>query len=430
LHLLPSVFPRHLSCNVLYVSEYCLLRIKYVFVLLLSCAAFSAELKAQDDPAPVSRAREIEDEQSLKARTLSPDEPGPAEKRFVQIEKDVRHVLAGKRMRLQFGGLPMPSGIALGPSLQWQSAQDGVRANVWAIGSIREFYSVGAGLELPRLTAQRLTVRLEAAHMDSPQLDFYGEGPNSLKSQRTDYRREDTRFDFSLNWPALRHVSPNCKAEQLFLNVGHGTNDAVTSTNLKFTPAQAPGIDVQSDYLIAGCGVRFDFRDMPDHPHKGTSVLFQADRFLAEDSGRYSFNRAHGSVEEYIPFFDRKRVIALHAAADITFHNGDQVVPFYMQPTLGGFNDLRGFRPLRFYDENSFVMNAEYRWEICTGLDMAVFGDAGEVFHRPTMFNIANLQKSGGFGFRFNNQRGMVMRVDTGFSREGFQVWAAFEKLF
>jgi outer membrane protein assembly factor BamA len=251
-----------------------------------------------------------------------------------------------------------------------------------------------------------------------------------LKSQRTNYRREDTRFDFSLNWPVARHVSPNCKAEQLFLNVGPGTSDAVTSTNLKFTAAQAPGLDVQSNFLIAGCGVRFDFRDLPDNPHKGTAVVLQGNRYLAEESGRYSFNRAFGSVEEYIPFFDRKRVIALHAAADMTFHNRDQVVPFYLQPTLGSFNDLRGFRPLRFYDENSFVMNAEYRWEIFTGLDFAIFGDAGEVFHRPAMFNIANLQKSGGFGIRFNNQRNLIMRVDTGFSREGVQVWAAFERLF
>ena len=101
-----------------------------------------------------------------------------------------------------------------------------------------------------------------------------------------------------------------------------------------------------------------------------------------------------------------------------------------MQPTLGGYDDLRGFRPRRFYDENSFVLNAEYRWEICTGLDMAVFGDAGKVFHRPGDFNLSHLQPSAGFGLRLNNQQSTVMRLDTGFSREGFQVWFVFNKLF
>ena len=101
-----------------------------------------------------------------------------------------------------------------------------------------------------------------------------------------------------------------------------------------------------------------------------------------------------------------------------------------MQPTLGGFNTLRGFRTLRFYDDNAAVVNAEYRWEICTGFDMAIFADAGEVFHRPSQFSLSNVKSDMGFGFRFNNQRNMVMRVDTGFSKEGFQVWVAFDKVF
>ena len=96
---------------------------------------------------------------------------------------------------------------------------------------------------------------------------------------------------------------------------------------------------------------------------------------------------------------------------------------------LGG-STLRGFRPYRFDDENSFVFNAEYRWEVCTGLDMAVFSDSGEVFHRPSQLNLSKLEESVGFGFRFNNQRSLIMRVDTGFSREGFQVWFALNKAF
>jgi hemolysin activation/secretion protein len=101
-----------------------------------------------------------------------------------------------------------------------------------------------------------------------------------------------------------------------------------------------------------------------------------------------------------------------------------------MQPTLGGFNDLRGYRPLRFYDDNAVVASAEYRWEVSTGFDLAVFGDAGEVFHRPSQFSLSRIQNDVGFGLRFNNQRNLMFRIDTGFSREGFQVWVAFNKLF
>jgi len=403
---------------------------KHFALCLAITFAFGAELKAQDASAPATRAEQIEREQAAKAQAVSPDLPDPGEQRFVAVEKDVRRVLQGSNTRLQLGGLPTPSGFALGPAVQWQNSQDKVRVNSWAIGSVKQFYSVGTSLELPRFTSQRLDVTLRAAHLDMPQLDFYGQGPNSLKSNRTDYRREDTWLDAGVDWRALRHVNTHCKAGQLWLNVGSGISDSVTSTNLKFGPEQAPGIDVQTNFFVAGCGVGFDFRDRPEFPRKGTALFLDYRRYLAEDLSINSFHQATGSIEQYIPFFNEKRVIALHAAANMTFNNHNQVVPFYMQPTLGGFNDLRGYRPLRFYDDNAAWVNAEYRWEVSTGLDLAVFGDAGEVFHRPSQFSLSNIQNDIGFGLRFNNQRNLVFRIDTGFSREGFQVWVEFNKIF
>jgi outer membrane protein assembly factor BamA len=155
---------------------------------------------------------------------------------------------------------------------------------------------------------------------------------------------------------------------------------------------------MQSNYLIAGCAIAVDFRDLPANPHKGTAVALDFHGYNAEQNGLYSFNWASAKVEQYIPFFNEKRVIALHGAVDMTFHNRNQVVPFYMQPTLGGFNTLRGFRTLRFYDDNAAVVNAEYRWEICTGFDMAIFADAGEVFHRPSQFSMSNRTWASGSG--------------------------------
>lgn len=390
----------------------------------------AAQLRAQDNPAPASRAEQIETEQTAKAQALSPDVPDKGERQFTQAETHTRSVLQTATLHLEIGGLPMPSSFAVGPTVQWQSANDKVRTNTWAIGSIKQFYSVGTEIDVQRITSRRFGLSFRAEHRDLTQLDFYGEGPESLKSQRTDYRREDTRFAAEMTWPTTRLAQPHCKAEELLLNVGPGTSDVISSTPLKYGPAQAPGIDVQTNYLIGGCGLGLDFRDAPSYPRKGAALLLDYRDFIAQQRSVNSFHRVTGSAEEYIPFFNTKRVIALHAAADMTFHNSNQVVPFYMQPTLGGYYDLRGFRPLRFYDENAVVASAEYRWEVCTGFDLAVFGDSGEVFHRPALFSLSRLQNDVGFGLRFNNQRDMVMRIDTGFSREGFQVWVTFKRVF
>ena len=114
----------------------------------------------------------------------------------------------------------------------------------------------------------------------------------------------------------------------------------------------------------------------------------------------------------------------------MNFHGKDEVVPFYMQARLGSDSTLRGFHRNRFYDDNSILFNAEYRWEICTGFDLALFGDAGKVFNRPGEISLKHLQTDAGFGFRFKNRSSVVARIDTGFSREGVQVWLKFGKLF
>jgi len=135
-------------------------------------------------------------------------------------------------------------------------------------------------------------------------------------------------------------------------------------------------------------------------------------------------------VQQYIPFFNRRRVIALRGKSVLTYADSGQRVPFYLQPTLGGSDDLRGFRPFRFYDDNMVVLNAEYRWESFSGLDMALFVDGGKVFPRRAQWNLKDLEGSAGFGFRFNVRNSVFMRVDVGFSHEGFQLWVKFNNVF
>jgi len=101
-----------------------------------------------------------------------------------------------------------------------------------------------------------------------------------------------------------------------------------------------------------------------------------------------------------------------------------------MQPRLGGSDDLRGFRPFRFYDDNLLIANVEYRWETFSGLDMALFADAGKVFSRHADWNFHNLEASAGFGLRFNVVNNVFLRLDVGFSHEGFQVWVKFNNIF
>ena len=135
-------------------------------------------------------------------------------------------------------------------------------------------------------------------------------------------------------------------------------------------------------------------------------------------------------MQQFLPFFNRSHGLGLRAKTTMTEGDRNQSAPFYLQPVLGGSDDLRGFRPFRFSDRNLVVYNAEYRWEVFAGMDAAIFADAGKVFGRRGAMNLKDLEGTAGFGLRFNARNATFLRLDVGFSHEGFQVWFKFNDLF
>jgi len=120
-------------------------------------------------------------------------------------------------------------------------------------------------------------------------------------------------------------------------------------------------------------------------------------------------------------------VIALRGLLSTSDADAGQRVPFYFMPTLGGHDTLRGFRDYRFRGPHALLLQAEYRWEIWSGLDGALFYDAGKVVNRRSDLDFSGLESDYGFGFRFNTNQGIVLRVDAAFgSSDGPHLFIVF----
>jgi hypothetical protein len=399
----------------------------YAFLLLAFFLSSKVLAQSNDDGGVSTRAGEIQAERAEKEQNAEPPpEPGAIGKHARRVADVVQLV----PIRVVSEGLGTGHGFGIGLAFQWYRHNDQIVWRLWGIEMRHNFYRAGAAMQFQNLTKQDLKFTLQGVHADAPQLDYYGPGPNSSVNNHTNYRLETTLFDLRGELRAHPHFVPACHVGGLLLNVGPGTNSSLPSTESVFGPAAAPGIDQQSNYVVAGCSAQMDLRDIPDKPQKGTYLGGSYERYQAQGFNQFSFNRASAQAEEYIPFFNRKRVVELRANTVLSWHNDNQVVPFYLQPTLGSDMELRGFPRYRFYDENSVATTAEYRWEINTGLDMALFFDTGQVFPRPGSFSLSEIESSAGFGFRFKDRTHWLARVDMGFSREGFQVWLKFGKLF
>lgn len=53
---------------------------------------------------------------------------------------------------------------------------------------------------------------------------------------------------------------------------------------------------------------------------------------------------------------------------------------------------------------------------------MAIFGDAGKVFHSKRDWNLEDVEASDGIGMRFNARNNVFLRLNAGFSHEGYMV--------
>ena len=400
--------------------------IPLVVIFLYSGAYLSAQVD--------SRAAEIEAARDRKAQTLEPDTPTPTEQRLVYIrdKKVLERITAGiAGFRVKLGGLASGSGFAVGPEY--------LRRDLWnrralfrgaAQASLRRYQKYDLQFSVPPVARGPYFLELTAVHRDYPQVGYYGPGPDSQKTARSNFRLEDTQWNGTFGVRPVPHLNLAATAGYMLVNVGPGTDERYVSSEQIFTPSEAVGIADQADFFRSGFYAQYDYRDNPGGPRSGGNYFVEYNNYSDRTLGLHDFERLDIEVQQYVPFFNKRRVIALRGRSTLTFADESRRIPFYLQPVLGGSDDLRGFRPFRFYDDNLIVVNGEYRWETFSGLDMAVFADAGKVFPRRAQWNFKDIEGSVGFGLRFNVRNNVFLRTDVGFSHEGFQVWIKFNNIF
>jgi hypothetical protein len=411
---------------------------RVIGVWLAVTAATGCVLYAQDGGpeadrlVPQTRADRIEMERRRKAAEAEPPTPSPFERAlsFIEDKKILERITGGTAgFRARLGGLVTGSGMAAGPEYYRRFFEERVRFRTSILGSTRKFYLMDAGLDAS-LAHNHAFASLYAVHRNSPHIDYYGAGADSAKTGRSGFLLEDTSFRATAGIKPAEHLRLGLVGEYLMVNVGAGRDDRFISTDRIYSEQTAPGIQHQANFLQGGAFAQYDWRDIPGGPRRGGNYLVEYAAYSDVKLGRYSFDRLRMEGQQYFSFFNQRRVIALRGRIEAADPRGGNRVPFYLQPTLGGSDDLRGFRPFRFYDNSSLLLNGEYRWEVFSGLDMALFVDAGRVYHDWRDIAFDRVRRDYGFGFRFNVRNDLFMRIDTGFSNEGFMIWLKFHNVF
>jgi outer membrane protein assembly factor BamA len=381
-----------------------------------------------------TRAGRLQQQRQDKSRALRPYERTGLESVLYEFKE--RRILeryqAGYRgFHPILGGMTTGSGFAFGTQFRKNDIANGILdLKVGGQASLAGYQKYQLGVSAPRLAKGRVFVGFDFTQDNYPQEDFFGVGSDASKQDRTNYRLEQTDYSTRVGVRPVRQLEVGGRFGILNTNVGRGTDVRFPSVEEVFDAGAAPALDRQPHYTYAGGFARYDRRDHPGNPRTGSLFEVEYTHYHDRKLDLYGFRRWRMEVQQYVPFFNARRVIAFRGKVDLTSANEDQLMPFFMMPTVGGSEDLRGYPEFRFRDKNSAVFNLEYRWEAFSGLDLALFGDAGNVFREGDDISLRKLKTAYGFGFRFNNSQSVFWRIDFGFSPESQRTFVKFNHVF
>jgi hypothetical protein len=408
----------------------------FVKILVTTSFALSVFALAQDAGVAVgtaSRAQTVADAEQEKEKRLFLQEPPHGEQTFDHVQKNILdRIFNANGPSLKFGGIPTGGGFSLGPQYTRQDFfADHLTWNTYLAGSTRKWYGGGSSFDFHGLLNGHLELVTDGGYQNSTSVWYFGEGPGSSKSNKTDFDREFTTTHFS----ALGHffdqrLTIGYTVGGLLTHVGPGDLSGTPDTEQLFTEANTPGLVQQSNFITGTTTIRLDLSRPGFSNPVGLQLEADDSQFFDQSGLSANFHLLETQAAYYLPLTNGLRTLIFRIRNETTFAEDHQTVPFYLQPTLGGPDDLRGYDRYRFYADGNSVVTAEYRWSISQTLEMAVFGDGGNVYQRPGLIGFRDLHGDGGFGFRIKNKQTAVMRFDVGFSPEGVHVWFVFNDIF
>lgn len=399
----------------------------------LAAVALAASPVAAQEPQ--TRQADLLRQRQEKADSTSAPEPNRLEGLVQSIEDGSllrTYLLAPNGFHLRFAGIANGGGFAAGPAYKaWRVLGGHADALAFVQASTKRYWAAEASLDFPRLASGRAFGRAYASTRYLAQEDYYGAGPASQLEDRVSFGYREAGYGGSVGVKPVSWLAVSGGVAWLDPDVRRGEDDRYPSIGETFDDTTAPGLAEQPAFNLYRASVDVDYAELRGNPRSGGRYRLTQTWYDDRDAGRYAFARTDLELWQYVGFMYDRRVLALHALVSTSTPRAGRTVPFYLQPTLGGSNSLRGFREFRFRDAHLLLLQAEYRWEIFSALDGAIFYDAGKVASRREDLDVHDLEQDWGFGFRFGTNRGVFLRIDSAFgSGEGARYYVKFGHVF
>jgi outer membrane protein assembly factor BamA len=368
--------------------------------------------------AQETRAGLIVEKQEAKAKELKPYEPEGAERALAYVQERFLQprpsgffpyfdsVYGG-------GGFTLGAGYrkAFGDQAQW---------NVKGLYSIRNYKKLEFETISPGHMLDRLTLGARVGYRDATQVAYYGLGPDTSPDDRANYRFKQGYGGVGAEFLPVSWVRLFGEVfyEDFDLLEGQGSAPSIEEM---YTLETAPGLGDSPAFVHATAAAGIDWRTSPGYTRTGGYYGVEYQAYVDPDD-IYSFNLVTGTLIQHLPILRENWVLSLRGEVTTTVDDND-LVPYFLLPSLGSGSTLRAYSSWRFRDRHSMLTSAEWRWiPSRLGMDMAFFFDAGKVVPTRSQLDFNDLKTDYGVGLRLHGPNLTVFRFDVANGSEGWNL--------
>lgn len=219
-------------------------------------------------------------------------------------------------------------------------------------------------------------------------IDYFGLGPNTSEAARSFYGMRETIPGINTWWPiyqpSMIEISLFGELNGRFVAIRGSFGQPSPSIQQLYTEATAPGLTTQPGFFQHGEGLRFKTKSLFLNDHIRLNYLLTFQQYIAPGDSHFSFRRFTTDLSHQIPIYSKTRTnlplshngpddcsqgLDDHSCPSITRNlegslgvrlfisesmaPSGQLVPFYLQPTLGG-SDINGNQSLSSYQDYRF----------------------------------------------------------------------------
>lgn len=397
-----------------------------LFTVVALAAGAATSVLAQE-PDPPTRQAAIEQAQAEKVKDLHAYVPGKGEALLNRAEDIMVNGIP--RWHPYSANAYSGGGFTLGVGYAHHVSPYNM-IDVRGSYSILGYKRVEAEFTAPRLFHRRGALSLLGGWREATQAAFYGIGMDTSTSDRTNYDFQQPHGSATLTlWPARRLLMLRAGVElsQWSQHPGQGLFPSVDKV---YTPQTLPGLGTKTTYLHSQGTVGFDWRTSPGYSRRGGFYGVTLHDYTDRDEA-LGFRQVEYEAIQHFPILREAWVISLHGLAQTAYHKGNQQIPFFLLPYLGSGHSLRGFISHRFRDQNTLLLQAEWRIMVNRFIDTAFFYDTGKgTAHRADLDDFNGLKSDYGFGVRFHGPLSTPLRVEVARSTEGLRLIFAASPIF